>query len=145
MDNDRIAGSAQKLGGSAKDAVGGALGDTKLQAEGKADKAAGALRNAAGGAKDSARDLADDAQGELARLRGEVDRLTREKITPALADAAGTAEDYARRAQDAFAEQSERLSEVVRERPLLAVGLGLAAGYLVGRLMGGNTYVYPRR
>ncbi len=145
MDNDRIAGTTQKLGGGAKDALGGALGDTKLQAEGKADKAAGAVQNAFGGAKDAGRDLGDDAQGELSRLRGEVERLTREHVTPALAGAAETAEGYARQAKDAVAEQSERASEIVRERPLLAVGLGLATGYLIGRLMGGNTYVYPRR
>ena len=145
MDEDRIAGAAQKLGGSAKDAAGGALGDTKLQAEGKADKAAGSVQNAFGGAKDAARDLAGDAQGELARLRGEVERLMSERVTPALSGAVGAAEDYAQRAKDTVEEQSERLSEAVKERPLLAVGLGLAAGYLVGRLMGGNTYVYPQR
>ncbi len=145
MDNDRMAGAAQKLGGSAKDAVGGALGDTKLQAEGKADKAAGTVQNAFGGAKDAARDLGGDAQGQLARLRDQVGRLMGEKVTPALAGAAGAAEDYARQARDTVAQQSERASEIVKERPLLAVGVGLAAGYLIGRLMGGNTYVYPRR
>ncbi len=56
MDNDRIAGTTQKLGGGAKDALGGALGDTKLQAEGKADKAAGKVQNTVGGAKDGVRD-----------------------------------------------------------------------------------------
>ena len=145
MDNDRIAGAAQKLGGGAKDAVGGALGDTKLQAEGKADKAAGTVQNAFGGAKDAARDLGGDVQGELARLRDQVARLMEEKVTPALAGAAGAAEDYARQARDTVVEQSERASNLVKERPLLAMGVGLAAGYLIGRLMGGNTYVYPRR
>ena len=144
MDNDRISGAAQKLGGGAKDAVGGAFGDTKLQAEGKADKAAGTVRNAVGGAKDAARDLGDDAQGELARLRGEVERLTQEHVTPALARTAEAAEGYARRTRDTVVEQSERVSDAVEERPLLAVGLGFAIGYLLGRLMGGNTYVYPR-
>lgn len=145
MDNDRIAGTAQKLGGSAKDAVGGALGDTKLQAEGKADKAAGTVQNAVGSAKDAARDLGDDVQGELARLRGQVSRLMDESVTPALAGAAGAAEDYARQAKDVVVEQSEKATAVIQERPLLAIGLGMAAGYLIGRLMGGNTYVYPRR
>ena len=145
MDNDRIAGTAQKLGGSVKDTAGSAFGDTKLQAEGKADKAAGTVQNALGGAKDAARDLGGDAQGELARLRDQVSRLLDESVTPALAGAAGAAEDYARQAKDAVVEQSEQVSAVIQERPLLAVGIGLAAGYLLGRLMGGNTYVYPRR
>ena len=144
MDEDRITGAAQKLAGSAKDAAGGALGDTKLQAEGKADKAAGTVRNTAGGAKDAARDLGEDARGELSRLRNQVAQLMEERVTPALAGAAGTAEDYARQAKDAVIERSEQASAVVQERPLLAVGIGFAAGYLLGRLMGGNTYVYPR-
>ena len=145
MDNDRIAGAAQKFGGGAKDAAGSALGDTKLQAEGKADKAVGTARNAVGGAQDAARDLGGDAQGELARLRDQVSRLMDENVTPALAGAAGAAEGYARQAKDAVMERSEQVSGLVKDRPLLAVGLGLAAGYLVGRLTGGDTYVHPRR
>ena len=53
MDEDWITGAAQKLTGSAKDAAGSALGDTKLQAEGKTDKVAGTVRNTVGGAMTS--------------------------------------------------------------------------------------------
>ena len=88
--------------------------------------------------------VADDAQDELARLRGQVERLMQERVTPALAGAADQVSDYANRARDAIEDQAETLSETVRERPLLAVGIAVAAGYLIGRLMGGNTYVYPR-
>ena len=102
------------------------------------------MRNAVGGAKDAARDLNDDVQGELAGLRDQVSRLMDGNVTPALAGAAGAVEGYAHRAKDVVAEQSERAAVVIQERPLLAVGLGLVAGYLIGRLMGGNTYVYPR-
>jgi uncharacterized protein YjbJ (UPF0337 family) len=59
MDKDRIKGSAQKLKGDLKVATGKALGDQKLQAEGKADKAKGKIRNAVGGIKDSVRDALD--------------------------------------------------------------------------------------
>jgi uncharacterized protein YjbJ (UPF0337 family) len=38
-----------------KEAVGKVVGDAKLQAEGKADKAEGELQNAAGGVKDAIR------------------------------------------------------------------------------------------
>ncbi len=103
------------------------------------------MRNAAGGTKDAAHDLGDDAQGEAARLRDQVNRLSEETIAPALAGAAGAAEDYVRQAKDAMLDQSERAAAAIRERPLFAVGLGLMAGYFVGRLMGGNTYVYPHR
>ena len=56
MDKDRISGAANKAKGAAKDAIGSATGDTKMQAEGKADKAKGTVQNAAGGAKDAVRD-----------------------------------------------------------------------------------------
>ena len=39
-----------------KGAVGGAIGDDRLQAEGKLDKAKGAAREAIGDAKDAIRD-----------------------------------------------------------------------------------------
>ncbi len=59
MDKDRVAGSAKQAGGAIKEAAGKMTGDTKLQAEGSADKAAGKIQNAVGGAKDAVRDLLD--------------------------------------------------------------------------------------
>jgi uncharacterized protein YjbJ (UPF0337 family) len=59
MDKDRIEGVGKQVKGAVKDAAGKVTGDTKLQAEGKADKAAGKVQNAVGGAKDSVRDATD--------------------------------------------------------------------------------------
>lgn len=59
MDEDRIKGAAPSLGGKAKDAAGGLLGDSKTQAEGKADQAKGQSQNACGSAKDTMREEAD--------------------------------------------------------------------------------------
>ena len=56
MDKDRIAGSAKVVTGKVKVAVGAALGDAKLQAEGQADKLEGTAQNAIGGIKDAVRD-----------------------------------------------------------------------------------------
>ncbi len=56
MDKDRIAGVGKEIKGAVKDAAGAVTGDTKLQAEGKADKAAGKVQNTVGGAKDGVRD-----------------------------------------------------------------------------------------
>jgi uncharacterized protein YjbJ (UPF0337 family) len=56
MDKDRIKGIGDQAKGAAKDAAGKILGDSKLQAEGKADKAKGKIENAVGGAKDTVRD-----------------------------------------------------------------------------------------
>src|SRR5579883_3214660 len=57
MDKDRVEGSANQAKGSIKEAAGKVTGDTKLQAEGKADKAAGKVQNAVGGMKDAIRDV----------------------------------------------------------------------------------------
>ncbi len=55
MDKDRIIGSAKKVKGSVKEAVGRAVGDVKLKSEGKADKREGKIQNAIGGLKDKLR------------------------------------------------------------------------------------------
>jgi len=55
MDKDRVEGSAEQAKGAVKEAAGKALGDKKLQTEGKSDRAAGAIQNAVGGLKDAVR------------------------------------------------------------------------------------------
>jgi uncharacterized protein YjbJ (UPF0337 family) len=55
MDKDRIAGSAQQIKGAVKQVAGKALGDAKLEADGKADKIKGKALNAIGGLKDTLR------------------------------------------------------------------------------------------
>jgi uncharacterized protein YjbJ (UPF0337 family) len=55
MNKDRIQGSVQQAKGSAKEITGKVLGDAKLEAEGKAEKAAGKIQNAVGGVKDALR------------------------------------------------------------------------------------------
>jgi uncharacterized protein YjbJ (UPF0337 family) len=55
MNKDRIEGVAKQAKGAVKDTTGKILGDTKLQAEGKADKVEGKVQNAIGGLKDSAK------------------------------------------------------------------------------------------
>ena len=55
IDKDRIEGSAQQAKGKVKEVAGKVLGDSKLEAEGKADKAAGKIQNAVGGLKDAIR------------------------------------------------------------------------------------------
>ena len=56
MDKDRIEGMAKQAKGTIKETAGKIAGDSKLQAEGKADKTEGKIQNAIGGMKDSVRD-----------------------------------------------------------------------------------------
>jgi uncharacterized protein YjbJ (UPF0337 family) len=53
MDKDRIEGAMQSAKGTIKEMAGKVTGDTKLEAEGKMDKAAGKVQNTVGGVKDS--------------------------------------------------------------------------------------------
>ena len=53
MDKDRIIGSAKEFKGAIKQAAGKAVGDAKLETDGKADKMEGKFQNAVGGLKDT--------------------------------------------------------------------------------------------
>ena len=56
MDKDRIAGSAKEIKGSVKETIGKAVGDAKLESDGKAEKVVGKIQNAIGGLKDALRE-----------------------------------------------------------------------------------------
>jgi uncharacterized protein YjbJ (UPF0337 family) len=55
MDKDRVEGAMKQAGGKVKDALGKLTGDSKMQAEGKADKVEGKVQNTVGGVKDTLR------------------------------------------------------------------------------------------
>jgi uncharacterized protein YjbJ (UPF0337 family) len=57
MDKDRIAGTAKKVKGSVKEAIGRVVGDARLQSDGKAEQTAGKIQNAIGGMKDTVREI----------------------------------------------------------------------------------------
>jgi uncharacterized protein YjbJ (UPF0337 family) len=59
MDKNRVAGSIKEIKGAAKEAVGKAIGDAKLQSDGQTDKAVGKIQNAVGGLNDAARDAVE--------------------------------------------------------------------------------------
>ena len=52
-DKNRIEGSAKQIKGAVKETIGKAIGDTKLQSEGRADRIKGKIQNAVGGLKDT--------------------------------------------------------------------------------------------
>ncbi len=83
---------------------------------------------------DQGNDMAQDAKEQIAQLRDQVQTLMSERVTPALANAAGTAEEYARQAKDMASDQAEMLSDRVRESPIFAILIAAGAGYLLGRI-----------
>lgn len=56
MNEDRVKGSMKNIKGSLKEGLGKAVGDTKMETEGKMDKAEGRIQNTVGGMKDSLRE-----------------------------------------------------------------------------------------
>jgi uncharacterized protein YjbJ (UPF0337 family) len=53
VDKDRVVGSAKQIKGGIKQVVGKAVGDQKLEAEGRAEKIEGKVQSAVGGLKDA--------------------------------------------------------------------------------------------
>jgi uncharacterized protein YjbJ (UPF0337 family) len=59
MDKDRVAGSVKQAKGALKEAAGKVIGDTKLAAEGKSEKAEGKIQNTLGGVKDTLKEASN--------------------------------------------------------------------------------------
>lgn len=85
-------------------------------------------------ASNTMNDVTHDAKEQIAQLREQVQTLMSERVTPALANAAGQAEEYVRQAKDVYDDQTEMLSERVRESPIVALLLAAGVGYLAGRI-----------
>ncbi|CAH2604253.1 protein of unknown function [Rhodovastum atsumiense] len=83
---------------------------------------------------DTLSDTATDAREQIRQLRSQVDQLMRERVNPAISDAAGRAQDIARQAQDVVTDQAEAVSGRVREMPLTSVLIAAGVGFILGRL-----------
>jgi ElaB/YqjD/DUF883 family membrane-anchored ribosome-binding protein len=76
----------------------------------------------------------DDPKEEIARLRAQVEQLMRDRVTPAVADAAGRAEEAAYQARDYAQAKVEWVARSIRERPLTALAIAAGVGYFIGRV-----------
>jgi uncharacterized protein YjbJ (UPF0337 family) len=68
MDENRVAGTVRNVGGKAEEGLGRVTGDSKTQAEGLVNQAAGAAQVLYGQARDSAADAAGAARDTAATL-----------------------------------------------------------------------------
>jgi ElaB/YqjD/DUF883 family membrane-anchored ribosome-binding protein len=75
----------------------------------------------------------EDTHGQIARLREQVETLMRDRVTPAVTDAAGRAESAMHAAADTVRGQTEMVTSKVREQPLLALLIAAGVGYVLGR------------
>jgi ElaB/YqjD/DUF883 family membrane-anchored ribosome-binding protein len=76
----------------------------------------------------------DDAKEQIAQLRDQVQSLMSERVTPALANAADTAQKYVDQAKEVYSDNTEMLSDRVRESPIVAILIATGIGYLIGRI-----------
>jgi ElaB/YqjD/DUF883 family membrane-anchored ribosome-binding protein len=86
-------------------------------------------------ASDTLSDKAGDARDQIAKLRAQVDSLMRERVSPAVSDAANRAGSAASDAADMAREQAEALSDRVKEQPLIALLAAAGVGFLIGRIL----------
>ncbi len=77
----------------------------------------------------------DDAQAQIQALRKQVNQLMGDRVTPALQDAADRVQTTAKQATDYTREQADVVAEQVRGRPLVAIALAGAVGYVLGRFV----------
>jgi ElaB/YqjD/DUF883 family membrane-anchored ribosome-binding protein len=77
---------------------------------------------------------ADDAMAQIARLRAQVESLMRDKMAQVV-DGTERIEAAAYEAADVVRERADAVAGTVRERPLTAVLIAAAVGYLVGRMV----------
>jgi ElaB/YqjD/DUF883 family membrane-anchored ribosome-binding protein len=82
---------------------------------------------------DQSKNKLDDATAQIARLREQVESLMKERVTPAVADIAGRAEQAVYGATSAARDQAEAISSRVRDQPLLALLIAVGVGYVIGR------------
>ncbi len=112
----------------------GMVGEAKRHIADAVRETGDEAREAAGNAREKAEDLAESTSDEIAKLREKVEGLLREKVTPAIANAAEAAGVYARDAKAAVAGQAERAADTVKAHPLVAVTAIAALGFVIGRL-----------
>jgi ElaB/YqjD/DUF883 family membrane-anchored ribosome-binding protein len=78
--------------------------------------------------------VADDANSQVRRLRGEVEALMRDTVTPALSDALERAATATQYTTERVRRHSETVAGNIRGRPLLSVALAAAVGFFFGRV-----------
>ena len=86
-----------------------------------------------------AREGASDARGELRRLWGQMEDLVERNLGSSPSEAARTASsyarDYARDGREMAYDVADQVRSVTRERPLVAIGIAVAATLIITSLL----------
>jgi ElaB/YqjD/DUF883 family membrane-anchored ribosome-binding protein len=75
------------------------------------------------------------AQAQVAQLREQVESLTQDRVTPAVADFAGGARSTATSATRAVRDQVQVASGWVQDQWLIAIMVAAAVGWVIGRVI----------
>lgn len=86
-------------------------------------------------AKDVMHEAKDAMHSEMAALRAKVEALMADRVTPALSEVAGQAEDLANGAAAMARRQTDNLATTVRAQPFVAIGTAAIVGLTIGLLM----------
>lgn len=76
-----------------------------------------------------------DAASEIAQLRRQMEQLLNDRVSPALGSMVSSAEHAAKSASDEVRYQANRVADVVHERPVMALGIAVAAGFLLASFL----------
>jgi uncharacterized protein YjbJ (UPF0337 family) len=104
MDENRVAGTARKIGGKAQEGFGSVAGDNKTEAEGIVNQVKGAAQELYGQTRESASQIAD-------------------AVTDSAASARQTVSSF-----------ESALRNTIETQPYTAVFLALGVGWLLGRM-----------
>lgn len=77
----------------------------------------------------------EDAQAQIARLREQVEALMKDRVTPAVAEFAGRAENAVHSATGVVRDQAQAVSGRVKDQPLIAIMIAAGVGWIIGRVM----------
>ena len=112
--------------------------DARDSAEDYGHRAASGLREARDTAEaygrraeGTLRDKGEDARGEVSRLWAELEDLVERRIGPAASEAGRSASRYAHEGRDMAVDYAGQLRDVTRARPLVAIGVAVAATWFI--------------
>jgi predicted phage gp36 major capsid-like protein len=105
--------------------------DVRDDAEDYGRRAAGRLRDTG----ERLREKGDDARGELSRLWADLEDLVEKRLGPAASEAGRSASRYAYQGRDMAIDYAQQLRDVTRSRPLVAIGVAVAATWLITSML----------
>ena len=77
----------------------------------------------------------EDPKAQLRRLRQEVDALTADRVSPAVADLSARAQHTLNETTAVVRDQTQMLSGQIKRNPFAAVAIGVALGFLLSRII----------